>query len=73
VLVQDMTARDEMLNDVAARLAKLTSATAVRVGIDGVDAAGKTTLADNSTFRPSPEFAGRLPGNESSACGDFAL
>jgi uridine kinase len=41
-----MTARDEMLNDVAARLATLVSANTVRVGIDGVDAAGKTTLAD---------------------------
>jgi tRNA A37 threonylcarbamoyladenosine biosynthesis protein TsaE len=40
-----MTARDEMLNDVAARLARLVSANTVRVGIDGVDAAGKTTLA----------------------------
>jgi len=41
-----MTARDEMLNDVAARLATLVSANTVRVGIDGVDAAGKTTPAD---------------------------
>lgn len=45
-LVQGMTTRDEMLNGVAARLVKLVSANTVRVGIDGVDAAGKTTLAD---------------------------
>jgi uridine kinase len=46
-----MTARDEILNDVAARLARLERGHTVRVGIDGVDAAGKTTLADELSDR----------------------
>ncbi len=46
-----MAARDEMLNDVAARLAMLESGHTVRIAIDGVDAAGKTTLADELSDR----------------------
>jgi uridine kinase len=46
-----MMARDEMLNDVAARLARLVSANTIRVGIDGIDAAGKTTLGDELAQR----------------------
>ena len=49
--VFDMTARDEMLKGVAARIAKLERAHTVRVAIDGVDAAGKTTLADELADR----------------------
>ena len=40
-------ARQELLEDLASRIAKLRSEHPVRVAIDGVDAAGKTTLSDD--------------------------
>jgi len=46
-----MVARHQMLDSVAERIANLKSRGTVRVGIDGVDAAGKTTLADELSDR----------------------
>src|SRR5262249_55073781 len=46
-----MTARNQVLDSVARRLVNLESTHTVRVGIDGVDAAGKTMLADELSDR----------------------
>src|SRR5215471_9237869 len=50
-MIGGMAARNQMLDSVAQRLAKLESRHTVRVGIDGVDAAGKTTFADQLSDR----------------------
>jgi uridine kinase len=44
-------ARNHLLDSVASRIANLESRDTVRVGIDGIDAAGKTTLADELADR----------------------
>ena len=46
-----MAARDQVLDSVAKRVSNLTIRGTVRVGIDGVDAAGKTTIADELSDR----------------------
>jgi uridine kinase len=46
-----MAARNQILDSVARRIANLKSRDTVRVGIDGVDAAGKTTFADELSLR----------------------
>ncbi len=54
-----MPDRQDILNEVAAAILALPSAPVLKVGIDGVDGAGKTTLADELAARLAA--AGRPP------------
>lgn len=46
-----MAVRDDVLDEIAGRLAMRVSEPVLRVGIDGIDAAGKTTFADELAIR----------------------
>ena len=47
VVIMLLMKRSELLDELASRIIAIEKSHPVRVGIDGVDAAGKTTLADD--------------------------